>query len=333
MDIENFLISYMIDVYEQYCYYALEMSQDEFDQSFIDEEGQEISDRDYLIEHYDSILNEETLDELYNIICDPGDGKDISLRRLVSFFAGTYFIYNYYDGKNNLVRFIKDTPIEKIEDLFVENYDFGVDMVRSYFLGLVDRDRCAKNLTKINENGDKNIVDGLFGRAILTEYITLNDLLRKVICDLYNFYIENGYGDEDALSTTWQYFTINFDPIGTLDNLGIDVESKETYKKYMLGLIYADLYEDAVNTPIIDSENYDDRLADVVPIVATTLGFIRIPQDEDLRNRMLKHFILLQDEIEKRKDNREKTYKDNRINVLKKVNPLFQLDELTFNKN
>ena len=51
-----------------------------------------------------------------------------------------------------------------------------------------------------------------------------------------------------------------------------------------------------------------------------------------MRNRILKHFIVLQDEMDKRKDNRKKTYQDNRIEILKKANPMYKLDELTFVK-
>lgn len=332
MDIENYLITYIIDIYEQYCYYTLDMSQSDFDNSFIDEDGNTISDKDYLISHCDCILNEETFDELYTIICDVGDGKEIPLRRFVNFFAGTYFIYNYYDGSNNLIRFLKSTPIEKIEELFVENYDFGMDMIKSYFYGLVDKERCSKNIKRMEANGDKKYIDMFFGQAILTNYITLNELLRNVICNLYNFYIKNGSDDISALNLTWEFFTSNFDPLGELDKMGVDTEVKEIYKKYLIGLIYSDLYEDCVNKPIIKSDNYEDRMAEVVPIVAVMLGFTNIPKDEDLRNRMLKHFILLHDELEKRRDNRNKTYKDKRTAVLKKVNPLYQLDELTFQK-
>ncbi len=332
MDIENFLITWIIDVYEKYCTYALEMSEQDFDQGFYDEDGQEISDHDYLVINADSIFNEEVFDELYTIICDPGDGKEIPLKRFVSFLAGTYFVYNYYDGENSMIKFLKSATLEQIENWFVEKYDFGMDMLKSYFYGLVDAERCIDNREKIKENGDMDYLYKFFYQASVTNLVTLNDLLRNVICNLYNNYIKNGNSDIEALNCTWEYFLSNFDTLGELDQLGIDVETKELYKKYMLGIIMADLYEDVANGSIIDSINSKDRLADVAALISVTFGIIRIPADEELRNRMLKHFILLQDEKEKRRDNRKKTYDDKRIAVLRKVNPLYQLDELTFPK-
>lgn len=160
----------------------------------------------------------------------------------------------------------------------------------------------------------------------------INQLLRDVICNLYNYYISTGCPDIEALNLTWNYFLKNFDPLGELDKMGFDSGSKEWYKHYMLSLIYADLYEDVTNTSIIQSDNYDDRLADVLPLVMVQLGTLSIPQEEGVRNRMLKHFILLQDEKEKMNSNRKKTYSDNRINVLKKINPMYFLDELNINK-
>ena len=114
--------------------------------------------------------------------------------------------------------------------------------------------------------------------------------------------------------------------------MGVDQESKNVYKRYMLGLIYADVYEDACNSSLIDSENMLDRLADTVSVVGLSFGYIGIPKEENVRNRILKHFIVLQDEMDKRKDNRKKTYQDNRIEILKKANPMYKLDELTFVK-
>lgn len=83
--------------------------------------------------------------------------------------------------------------------------------------------------------------------------------------------------------------------------------------------------------PIIQSDNYEDRLASVIPLVMTQLGMINIPKEEGIRNRILKSFILLQDDKEKKCSNRRKTYADNRLNILKKVNPTYMLDEITFN--
>lgn len=160
----------------------------------------------------------------------------------------------------------------------------------------------------------------------------INQLLRDVICNLYNHYIETGYSDIEALNCTWSFFLKDFDPLDELKKVGIDKVSKEWYKHYMLSLIYADLYEDVTNTSIIQSENYDDRLAQVLPLIMVQMGVLSIPKEEGVRNRLLKHFILLQDDKEKMNSNRKKTYSDNRINVLKKINPMYFLDEIDLSR-
>ena len=129
---------------------------------------------------------------------------------------------------------------------------------------------------------------------------------------------------------TWMYFFQDTDPLGELDKMGIDFTTKMFYKKYALGLIFADLYEDVCNESIIQSEYMADRAAQFAPLIAMELGAIAIPADEGTRNIVLKHFILLQDEKDKMEKNREKTHKDGRIKELKKFNPLYRLDEMKF---
>ena len=93
---------------------------------------------------------------------------------------------------------------------------------------------------------------------------------------------------------TWMYFFANTDPIGELDKLGLDERAKAFYKSYALGLIFADLFEDECNESIIKSTCPEDHAANITPLLAVRMGSIMIPSDESVRNRLLKHFILLQ---------------------------------------
>ncbi len=337
MDIENLLISFMIDVYEQYCYYALDMTQDDFDSSFYDENGNDIDDRDYLIANCKKIFNDEMFEGLYEILSENREDETVDVNRIINFLTGVYFVYNYEGGNSSVIRYLKDASFESIKELFMNNHNFGVDLIKAYFYGLVDQERCQKNKDTIMENGDGTHMNRFFEQATVNnqttmDFITLNDLLRNIVCDLYNHYIQNGCGNIEALNYTWQYFLKDFDPIGTLNQMGCDFKTKEIYKRYLLGLIISDLYEDVSNKSIIDSENEKDRLIQVIPIIAANWGAVCIPNDEELRNRMLKYFILLQDEKKKRKENRYKTYSDKRTQVLKKVNPFYQLDDISFVK-
>ena len=54
--------------------------------------------------------------------------------------------------------------------------------------------------------------------------------------------------------------------------------------------------------------------------------------DVEVRNRMMKHFLLLHYEKEKRIENRRATLKEGRGEVLKKVHPGHILDTIDFAK-
>lgn len=325
---EKFLMDILFDMYEAYleCQGILE---NDFDALFWDENGYEISEEDYLKEHFDEVLSEEIIDAVYCQIIEDGLPKEYNFKEFINLLLSRYYLYRY-NSDDTVIRYLKKTNLDDIIYLFKENYDFGVDLIKTYYLSLVNSKRCDDNRKIIYENHDEDTLVSFEKNSIQYQVVFLNDLLRNVICNLYNHFISNGCDDITALNLTWSYFTDNFDPLGELDQMGVDQDSKSIYKIYMLGLIFGDVYEDACNKSIIDSENEIDRFADVVAVVGLTLGRIGIPQEENVRNRILKHFIFLQDEKDKKKENRKKTYEDGRIEVLKKVNPTYKLDELTF---
>lgn len=327
MDIMRFLNENIVDIYGEYIQYHDGISEEEFDKSFIGENQETISDLDYILSHYQDIFDDLVFEELYLYISDSSLEKDIPLQQFVAFLASMYYVYHYDGGKTSTIRFLRSSSLEEIENLFVENFDFGMEMVKSYFASLVDKDRYQTNRKMIFEKGDQ---DSLLRFEGMTAQVTsINHILRNTICHLYNFYIQNGYDDISALQCTWQFFIRNFDPLGELDQMGYDYETKRKLQGYLLSLIYADLYEDICNHSILSSEQFKDRQVQVVVSLSVHLGFITIPQDDEMRNRLLKYFLLLQEEKEKMRENRRKTYEDGRIMTLKKVNPIYILDELT----
>ena len=111
--------------------------------------------------------------------------------------------------------------------------------------------------------------------------------------------------------------------------MGYDLRTKRVLQYLALTIIYSDLYEDICNEAIIDNEDINNRKIKVFISMSVHLNTITIPSDEELRNDLLEYFILLHDEKEKRKVNRERTHIEKRIQILKKVNPIYFLDELT----
>lgn len=327
MEIEIFLLSNLVDIYCSYCQYVLKMEASDFDIMFEDENGQEMSDLDFIKEKSKDIFTDEIFDGVYSLIIDFDRIKEIDVDKVLSCLISKFFLYNY-SSMPSVISYLKNTSFEDIKKLFFDNYDFGLDLVKSYYYSLINQRLCDDNREKIYNNHDQEILLKYELNYSFSSFKTLNDLLREYICKIYNYYINYGYDDIDALNTTWEFFFRDIDPIGNFNEFCESERTKAVYKFYLLNLIYADLYEDICNNSIIDSENYDDRLANVIPVLSVQMGNISIPLEVGTRNRILKHFILLQDEKEKIKENRKKTYSDGRIKELKNVNPFYILDEL-----
>ncbi len=328
MNFNGYLLENLLDCYEQYCSCVEEMSSDEINAMYIDDEGNEISDEEFFFEHSDDVLEEEIIDALYTLICDMGTQQQIDLKRIVSFLCGRYIIHHY--DSSIVTNYLRCTDIEDIVRFFVENINFGMALVKDHFDAMLNQEKYQKNLEEAQNNKDDIALNKFAVKAYYEKIQTLNDLLRGVICHIYDYYISNGCEDVEALNMTWMYFFQDTDPIGELDNMGMDYKTKFFYKQYALGLIFADLFEDVCNESIIQSENFEDRAAQIAPLLAVRMGVITLPADEDTRNRILKHFILLQDEKEKMLKNRKKTYEEGRIKQLKKFNPLYKLDDFKF---
>jgi hypothetical protein len=329
MDIQRFLIENLVDTYCNYCECVIGISSNEFDQQFYNDEGEELSDLAFILKNHEDIFIDEVFDGLYGSIVDFGAVKEIDLNKVVAFLASRYYVYNY-NNQANVISYLKQNKLDDIVNLFINNYHFGMDLVKSYFFSLIDSKRYDDNRKNIYENNDQEGLLTYEKECEVVKVTTIHNILREVVCNLYNYYISIGCSDIDALNYTWYYFISDIDPLNELEAFGVDERTKQSYKVYALRLICSDLYEDVCNESIIQSENYNDRLADLVPVVSVQAGVIGVHAEEGIRNRMLKHFILLQEERNKRKKNREKTFNDGRVKQLKKVNPFYQLDELTF---
>lgn len=328
MDFGKYLLENLLDCYEQYCSCVEEMSQEDIEAMYYDSEGHELSDEEFFFEHSNDVLEEEIIDALYSFICDMGQQQEIDLERVVSFLCGRYIVHHY--DSSTVTNYLRVTDIKDIVNLFVENINFGEALVKDHFEAMLNQEKYNNNMKIIQENKDEIALNKFATKAYYESIKTLNDLLRGIVCHIYDYYISNGCEDVEALNMTWMYFFQGTDPLGELDKMGIDFNTKMFYKNYALGLVFADLYEDVCNDAIIQSDNMEDRAAQIAPLLATRMGMITLPADEGTRNRLLKHFILLQEEKEKMRENRKKTYKEGRIKELKKFNPLYKLDEMKF---
>lgn len=333
MRIEEFLAEIFVDFYEQMMLATNQVaSSEEFDTMFYEDDSEEqMSDIEFVEKYCDEICDEEIIDGVYYYLIDDGCDFDFSIEKIVSHFVMNYIYENYNDPKlSPIMRYLKSNDIKSVTELFVSNEAFGKSFIESYLRNYdseIDYDSVKETITN---NGDEELLTKWVNLS--SDYCSLNELLRRVLVSLYDYYISHGCGDIDAINNVWGYFTNNFDPLGELDNMGMDYETKQKCKAYMLRVIYSDLYEDISNGPIIDSVNEYDNITNSFVLASMKMGLCRLPLDVEVRNRMMKHFLLLHYEKEKRIENRRATLKEGRGEVLKKVHPGHILDTIDFAK-
>ena len=329
MNWSKYLLESLIDAYCLFCSTTKNMDENDIELMFM-EGDRRLTDIEFFFDNSDELLDNEILDSLYAFICDMAQGNEIDLEGVVSYLCGRYVIYRYNGGI--VTNYIRTTEVEDIARLFSTNVDFGMELLRSHFEAIVNYKDYNRHLETAKENNDEIALKKFAPKVTYDNVRSFNGLLRGVICHIYEYYINNGCEDVEALNMTWMYFFANTDPIGELDKLGLDEKTKTFYKSYALGLIFADLFEDECNESIIKSDNFYDKAAKNIPLLAVRRGTIPIPTDESIRNRLLKHFILLQSEKEKMEANRNKTIQEGRVKELKIFNPLYQLDAIDYKK-
>ena len=332
MNFESYLMETLKEQFEDMMIALEQVKEDNIDSLYRDSNGKYFdTDSEFIRAHRKKIFTEEMMDAVYTFITQISLLEEQDLTRLIAYLSSQYYINHYdVDKDKSVLSYLSKVDIKDIVTLFFENECFGRDLVSSFYRNALNPKGFYENKEKIREDGKVADLDRLYNIAFPEEIFTLNQKLRQIICNLYNHYINRGYSDQEALEITWCYFTLNVDPLHELEEFGYEEEQIPYMKKYMLGLIIGDLYEDTANQPLVKTDNYAGRIAQIMPVLMTTIGRFQIPQDPVVRGRMLKYFILLQDNPDKMKSNREKTHAEGREMVLKKVNPFYVLDELTF---
>lgn len=334
MSIEEFLAEIFVDFYEQMMLATGEIpSSEDFDLLFYDDDDSEeqMSDCEFVAKYCDEMNNEEIIDGVYYYLIDDGCDFDFSLEKMVAHFVINYVYENY--GNKDLVpimNYLKKTDIKDVTEFFRSNEHFGKSLIESYIANYESDTLHEEVREKVSSNGDDELLDKWINLS--ADYCSLNEMLRRVLIGIYDYYVSTGCDDITALNNTWQYFYRDFDPVGELDQMGFDFESKQRYKAYLIKIMFADVYEDVLNGSIIDSVNIHDRITDNFIVTSVNYNLCSIPREEQIRNRLLKHFILLHYEKEKRIQNRKQTVKEGRGEVLKKFHPGHVLDSIDFAK-
>lgn len=154
MDFRDFFISNIIDIYGDYLTKWENVDIEDFDLSFFDENGNVISDFDYFKSHSDSILTDTILRELYLYIINLANKNEINLEKIISFLSSTFMVYEY-DKKNPVIKFIQNSSLKDIINLFKENIDFGISLIKSYFESELNNRRYYINRKKYMKIANK----------------------------------------------------------------------------------------------------------------------------------------------------------------------------------
>ena len=332
---EDFMFSLLVDSYLDYMEAIDGIDRDEYWLSMALNQytGKPMDDKYFMFTYADRVLDEQVLDATYTYLIDKDYPKDYPLESIVPYLATRYYIFKYDEVKNEVMNSIERDEVQEIVKKFIDDYDYGMEIVREFYESFMSNNKYNSNANHIQENGDSSVIVKLNRAYMDVNVQTLNEILRNVVVNLFNFYISNGYGNKEALDMTWLYFTDNFDPLGELDQRGIDFQAKMAYKRLMLGLIFGDLLEDFRKEEVEEMPTYEDRLIACMPRVMSSLGIINIPNDEEVRNALLERFIFLQDDEERRISNRRHTYDEGMINELRRLNPSYFLDEFKFKKS
>ncbi len=334
MKYDIYLMEILKDQYEDYLIDKFDYSDDQIEALYEDENGDYFeTNEDFIRAYRKDILSKEVIKYVYDFITKVSIMDDLFKKQVISLlFIHFYTMYYFDESKKEMATKIAKFGVEAIVATFFQEEKFGIEMLLSYYHDAIEQEEYEMRLEKLYEEEKPCDLDAFFEVSFPQRIFTINEKLREIVCNLYNHYIYLGCPDEEALRLTWMYFFNDVDPLNELDELGIEDEQKEYYKRYMLRLIIGDLYEDAINKPLVNTDNKKGKIAQTLPLIYTITGKIEIPQDEEIRNRMLKYFILLQDDGEKIKSNRQNTYAQKKDSVLRTINPCYKLDELQFKK-
>ena len=143
---------------------------------------------EFVGKYCEEICNDEIIDGVYYYLIDDGCDFDFSLEKMVSHFVIDY-IYNNYGNKSlvTIMNYLKKTDIKDVTEFFRSNEYFGKSLIESYIKNYeadVDYEEVRENATN---NGDQELIDKW--NRLSADYCSLNEMLRRVIVGLYDYYV------------------------------------------------------------------------------------------------------------------------------------------------
>ena len=108
-----------------------------------------------------------------------------------------------------------------------------MELLTGFYDSFMHSNQYNVNSNEITNNNDYEVIVKLNKAYMDVSIQTLNERLRNIILNLFNHYISMGYDNKSASEMTWKYFTDNFDPLGELEEMGVEVcaQSPEVFAR------------------------------------------------------------------------------------------------------
>lgn len=314
------------------------------DEYFLFLESTEIIDQDFendstnfdalliFYRHFDKLTQPEIIDSLYTTLGSLGvnDELEYSLEDIIFLMCYRFQVYHYQENDQVKESLEKCNDLEALE-LFLDNDVWAQKIIYDFLDSLANSVKWNKKMALSLENHNlDNIKKWQFKMSKATGLS--NDELRNNIGDLFNYFVYNGLTNngltkEQAIEHVWYFFQKDFDPLNLLD--GYDCRNRLLLKYRMLCIMLADVYEFGCN-----KDNFkiltDEEKQMVIAVILSIQSNVLFIFNGNMKNILLEKFLFLNDFPSQRVSNRIQTYNDNRIFMLKKVNPSYEYDELTF---
>ena len=143
MNFESYLYDVLKEQYEDFMSALYGFNDDNIDLIYINRNGEYYdSDKAFLLDNKKQLLNEEMMDAIYTFITQISLLEDVDITRLVAYLSIHYYKRHYTDKEcASVLRYLVNSDIKDIVELFFNNDIFAKDMLSSFYTNQVDEDK------------------------------------------------------------------------------------------------------------------------------------------------------------------------------------------------
>ncbi|MBE6155699.1 MAG: hypothetical protein E7164_02975 [Firmicutes bacterium] len=268
----------------------------------------------YMKENIDYLLDSNCINYVYQSIISLQDNQEFKKNEVILLLVRNYIKYNY-NRDNALIRYFSNSSVDEIMLFFSENEHFANELIKSFYTFLE------------SPKERKNPEDESYGLLLKYEPSLQIQFLANLLRDAFKgvYPIITDFAKTLGLSPSETFVNILDKKIIMSGNPEIvkQLNLLIMYRSYLIRLMYADLYENAVAQGQMVKSNL---IISQIVNRAITSGVYDLPKDAEELHYFLWYFNYLVDSQKVRESNR-KAMKNEEIHVLNKINPLWMLDE------